>query len=821
MSNLLNAQVKWSVPKNVNNPVEIQITLTFQQSVPFYGTLSFYESPLVLNINSLFSSFQIASRLTEFELKIIANNIRVYTYACGIEGRSPDYEDENVSEYIVSFPSLGTDGGGCTDISANNYDPNAIYDNGTCTYGSVILGCTNPNALNYNPDATQDNGSCIFDITNPEIDIPYIGGCTNPLALNFNEYATVNDGSCIFLSGCTITTASNYNEEATVDDGSCVCDAYTLLFSPSGEVLTFNFPQTASGDTSCLTVFEFDYIIKADCSDILDFYLENDINLSEILSKAGIYFNIFRPDDLFNIYSKKLWNYDFSKDHSGLYLYGDNCDPVLDIIRTENGLDCNAAISDKFTVSGRSESVILTDNLTGQYYVGLSGKDIPFAHSIEVKNIRFNKYCTTTFETCVLLPSKYGFTLEKLVDNTKTAISENNLILNSKEAVIRLNPINYIHEDMIDYLNIYSYLIRELKLYSFEKVDDFIDVRNRQTVDTYIYYNQMYEWYVHSFDFCGKKSKELTYDYIEQIYERINPAWRDEVVNNLPATTIVNVPHYFYANFPVHQQKHDYRKYTLDKGCDGDADIHFNIITDDPCIKDLTYKSRYEEIILNNQICFGCPATGVTYSFFDDGNNESARLIQYEIDTPSGITEVINFETVNISENLQITGLTADIINDEIVIAFTVNEFIIAKELIIDGDDVSEYLIYDSENNSFSAIYPITPEDKTFEIVINLTSNCDTASQTVEIEYCKLTIDSYILTTSPLGILVQGQVRGINSVSDMTIYLNTVILSRPISLVNNDYTFFVPLDKVSGSVTVEVTADTICGLLSEDFNIIV
>ena len=72
MSNLLNAQVKWSVPKNVNNPVEIQITLTFQQSVPFYGTLSFYESPLVLNINSLFSSFQIASRLTEFELKIIS-----------------------------------------------------------------------------------------------------------------------------------------------------------------------------------------------------------------------------------------------------------------------------------------------------------------------------------------------------------------------------------------------------------------------------------------------------------------------------------------------------------------------------------------------------------------------------------------------------------------------------------------------------------------------------------------------------------------------------------------------------------------------------
>lgn len=820
MSNI-NAQVRWIVPKNINSPVEIQITLTFQQTVPYYGTLSFYESPLVFNLNSLFSSYQIASRLTDFELKIVADITRVYIFDCGIEGRSPVYEDDNFTEYIVSFDSLGVNGGGCTDPTAVNYDTNAIFDDGSCIYGAVVLGCLDPNAINYNPDANVSDGSCLYDITDPEAEIPYLLGCNNPIALNYSPFATVNDGSCVFLSGCTITTASNYNEDAVVDDGSCVCDSYTLLFSPSGDVLTFNFPQTASGNTSCMTVFEFEYIIKTNCEDLLDFYLDNQINLSEILNSTEIYFNIFKPDDLLNIFSKKIWNYDFTKSHSGLYLYGDNCDDILDIIRVENGLDCNAAIESKYIATGRSESVILTDNLTGEYYVGLSGKNIPFPHTIEVKNIRFNKYCTNTYETCVLLPSTYGFTLEKLVNNNKTGVSENNLILNSKESIIRINPVNYIQNDIEDYLQEYAYLIRELKLYKRNNINDYIDARSRQTVDRYIYHYQMYDWYLSSYGFCGKKSKELTYDYIEEIYERINPAWRDEVVLNLPATTIADVPHYYYANLPVHQQKFDYRKYTLDKGCDGDADIHFNIITDDPCIKELTYKSRYEEIILNNQLCFGCPATGVTYSFFDDGNNESARLIQYEIDDPTEITELINFETVNIANDLTISGLVYDIINDNIVIDFYTSEFIVDKEMFIDGVDVSEYLIYNPVDNVFTVTYPITPADKTFEIIINLDSNCESITRTLEIEYCKLTIDTYVLTTSPLGILVNGQVRGINSVSDMTIYLNIVILSVPISLVDNDYTVFIPLDKVSGSVDVDVTANTICGLLTESFNIIV
>ncbi len=53
---------------------------------------------------------------------------------------------------------------GCTDSNAENYDPSAGYDDGTCTYPPV-LGCTSPTACNYNYLATEDDGSCAFCYT--------------------------------------------------------------------------------------------------------------------------------------------------------------------------------------------------------------------------------------------------------------------------------------------------------------------------------------------------------------------------------------------------------------------------------------------------------------------------------------------------------------------------------------------------------------------------------------------------------------------------------------------------------------------------------
>jgi gliding motility-associated-like protein len=100
---------------------------------------------------------------------------------------------------------------GCTDPEANNYNSEANVDDGSCSYD--VYGCTDPTANNYNSDATIDDGSCTYDVY----------GCTDELANNFNETATVDDGSCEYnVFGCTDSNADNYNQDANIDDGSCV-----------------------------------------------------------------------------------------------------------------------------------------------------------------------------------------------------------------------------------------------------------------------------------------------------------------------------------------------------------------------------------------------------------------------------------------------------------------------------------------------------------------------------------------------------------------------------------------------------------------------
>ena len=120
---------------------------------------------------------------------------------------------------------------GCTDPTADNFDPNANVDDGSCEFS----GCTDPTADNFDPNANVDDGSCEFL------------GCTEPTADNFDPNANVDDGSCI-VPGCTYTDATNYDMTATVDDGSCVfeCGGCT---DPTA--LNFN-PGANTDDGSCI-----------------------------------------------------------------------------------------------------------------------------------------------------------------------------------------------------------------------------------------------------------------------------------------------------------------------------------------------------------------------------------------------------------------------------------------------------------------------------------------------------------------------------------------------------------------------------------------
>jgi hypothetical protein len=172
-------------------------------------------------------------------------------------------------------------GGGCTDASACNYDatPTTDTDNDLCIYASdldacascsgetdgtgVIVdndadddtvcnwdeveGCTEDWADNYDPEATEDNGSCVFNceyyhccgVYNNSLeelcgafegDCSYdcqdeVIGCIDVLACNYNSFATDDNGSCTYTNGICDTCVDGLIVDNDADmDGFCNAD---------------------------------------------------------------------------------------------------------------------------------------------------------------------------------------------------------------------------------------------------------------------------------------------------------------------------------------------------------------------------------------------------------------------------------------------------------------------------------------------------------------------------------------------------------------------------------------------------------------------
>ena len=74
------------------------------------------------------------------------------TWVLVVDGTSYTIDEGYEANFIIG--SCGVVG--CTDDLANNYNPDANVDDGSCTYD--VLGCTDVNALNYKLDATIDDG---------------------------------------------------------------------------------------------------------------------------------------------------------------------------------------------------------------------------------------------------------------------------------------------------------------------------------------------------------------------------------------------------------------------------------------------------------------------------------------------------------------------------------------------------------------------------------------------------------------------------------------------------------------------------------------
>ena len=112
------------------------------------------------------------------------------------------------------YGSNGTGGGGGSFNAGTNQSNEGAFQNGyglvTITYNVIpdcAPGCTDPAADNYDPEANYDNGSCLYDM-----------GCTDGDACNYDPAAGTDDGSCEYLVDC----AGNCGGDFVLDEcGNC------------------------------------------------------------------------------------------------------------------------------------------------------------------------------------------------------------------------------------------------------------------------------------------------------------------------------------------------------------------------------------------------------------------------------------------------------------------------------------------------------------------------------------------------------------------------------------------------------------------------
>jgi hypothetical protein len=205
---------------------------------------------------------------------------------------------------------------GCTDAVANNHDPSATEEDGTCDYDldddgfndeledhclsdpldpsstpedndsdgvcdeldddddgdgvndiDEVLGCTDAVANNHNHLATEEDGTCDYDLDNDGVnDIDEVLGCTNPVANNYDPMATDHEKTCDYdldddgvndideVTGCTDSSADNFNPSATDEDGSC----YYLTPLPP---LSVGDEVEVDGVWACISEVNTNYIL--------------------------------------------------------------------------------------------------------------------------------------------------------------------------------------------------------------------------------------------------------------------------------------------------------------------------------------------------------------------------------------------------------------------------------------------------------------------------------------------------------------------------------------------------------------------------------
>ncbi len=198
-------------------------------NLDFNPTLSF------LNLSSSFANLDNSSLYLSF---FGTNISCIETFFPGyLSYAFPSYSDfftlecgctnQDASNYDSS--STGDDGSciiyGCMDSLACNFNVNATNEiSGVCDYSEEYYDCDGGCLIDLDEDGICD-------------ELEFLG-CTDLEADNFNPLATDDDGTCYYtIYGCTAELACNYNELANEDLGGQLCDYPEEYYDCYGECL--------------------------------------------------------------------------------------------------------------------------------------------------------------------------------------------------------------------------------------------------------------------------------------------------------------------------------------------------------------------------------------------------------------------------------------------------------------------------------------------------------------------------------------------------------------------------------------------------------
>ena len=187
----------------------------------------------------------------------------IYEPVCGCDGIT--YSNSCEATFFGGVttwedgPCIAIEYGGCIYPLACNYDPNAFFDDGTCTFPPIdcawpdtwAIGCTYSDAINYDENAVTDDGSCV---------LPPCSTC--PGDLNGDGVVAIGDLLGLlaaFGSSCEDTVGPIYSIEGKWVAEGGLPEGNTMYIYENGVRYTY-------------------YCVEDDCNSIYNSYEANDGN---------------------------------------------------------------------------------------------------------------------------------------------------------------------------------------------------------------------------------------------------------------------------------------------------------------------------------------------------------------------------------------------------------------------------------------------------------------------------------------------------------------------------------------------------------------